>query len=49
MTYDEFIEGINNPNKIKQIDFYCGINLFKVYSLWRQFLSTFTCKSSSTL
>ena len=22
MTYDEFIEGINNPNKIKQMDFY---------------------------
>ena len=22
MTYDEFIEGINNPDKIKQIDFY---------------------------
>ena len=22
MTYDEFLEGINNPDKIKQIDFY---------------------------
>lgn len=22
MTYNEFIEGINNPDKIKQMDFY---------------------------
>ena len=30
MTYDEFLEGINNPDKIKQIDFYIeGYNHYR--------------------
>ena len=36
MTYDEFIEGINNPNKIKQIDFYIdGYNHYRNCSIGR--------------
>ena len=36
MTYDEFIEGINNPDKIKQIDFYIeGYNHYRNCSIGR--------------
>ena len=36
MTYDEFLEGINNPDKIKQIDFYIeGYNHYRNCSIGR--------------
>lgn len=36
MTYDEFIEGINDPDKIKQIDFYIeGYNHYRKCSIGR--------------
>ena len=36
MTYDEFIEGINNPNKIKQVNFYIeGYNHYRNCSIGR--------------
>ena len=36
MTYNEFIDGINDPNKIKQINFYIdGYNHYRNCSIGR--------------
>ena len=54
MTYDEFIKGINNPNEIKQIDFYiegyahynkCNIGRYidKIREINQQFNNRITC------
>ena len=42
MTYDEFIEGINNPDKIKQMDFYIdgSEGKFTLKDVWNKVVIT---------